>query len=283
MVANTMNENLLRSTCQHTKVMKKHSFILVFAWLTLHVLPAVSQTHLQPGYIISNNDEVVHGMMEFFAYEKNPESVMFLQSNGSSRTLKPGDIKAFSVDQRMFVSATVDVETSEQDLNLLSEEQALQLIQKTVFLQVLIDGDKRLYYFRQADGNKCYYTDTERGIELLGYKRYYFRDQNKRRYLNYNKKYIGQLLVVFQDYPEMVQKIKKTDYTEKSLMRLFTSYYKNNDKQYITYNIEPFKLESAFGVMGGVSYGLVKFKGSDSNFEDLQFDPSAKMCLGLFY
>lgn len=257
--------------------------IILFALALLGFMSQTfSQTNLQPGFIVNNNNDTIHGKIEFIAYECTPVDLVFVQEDGNIKTLTARDIKAFQVNNKLFISNIVDIETSSDNLNDLSEEPTLQLERKTVFLQVLVDGSRKLYHHKEQSGNDCFYAVTSNGIELLGYKRYYFRSGIK-RYLNYNKKYIAQLMIVFGDYPELSKKINKTQYTEKSLTALFERYYEVSKEPYKTFNTKPFKLNDTYGFMGGISFAQFKLKGN--NWEMLRYDFDTKITpsFGLYY
>lgn len=257
--------------------------IILFALALLAFMSqSFSQTNLQPGFIVNNNYDTIHGKIEFIAYQSSPVDLVFLQEDGNLKTLSARDIRAFQVSNKLFISENVDIETSSDNLNDLSEEPGLQLERKTVFLQVLVDGSRKLYHHKQPGGNDCFYSVTSNGIELLGYKRYYFKSGIK-RYLNYNKKYIAQLMIVFGDYPELSKKINKTQYTEKSLTALFERYYEVSKEPYKTFNTTPFRLNDTYGFMGGISFAQFKLKGSNWELMRYDFDPKITPSFGLYY
>ena len=72
----------------------------------------------------------------------------------------------------IYVSAIVDTEISPSKINYLTFDQSLQIEVDTVLLQVIVRGDKSLYYYRNSNGNENLFIGDNDQFILLKYKKY---------------------------------------------------------------------------------------------------------------
>jgi len=193
---------------------------------TLH-----AQDNLKRGYIIRPAGEIVHGFIDVADWGMNPSRVLFKTYPADTGTYyDPYDIKEFGMNQEVWQGGFVDVELSSRDPRSLSTSPELYLEKDLVFLQMVIKGPKPLYVYSKAV-NEQFYIKNGNDFELLVYKKY-LKDVAKPEGFGTNtavienKKYQGQLIVYFDDCPQIKNKISRTSYKQDELENLFYEYAK---------------------------------------------------------
>lgn len=193
---------------------------------TLH-----AQDNLKRGYIIRPAGEIVHGFIDVADWGMNPSRVLFKTYPADTGTYyDPYDIKEFGMNQEVWQGGFVDVELSSRDPRSLSTSPELYLEKDLVFLQMVIKGPKPLYVYSKAV-NEQFYIKNGNDFELLIYKKY-LKDVAKPEGFGTNtavienKKYQGQLIVYFDDCPQIKNKISRTSYKQDELENLFYEYAK---------------------------------------------------------
>ena len=100
------------------------------------------------GYIVTLDDDTLRGSLKLESEKVSPNEVIFFAEGSSSAIIyDPKTIKEFGYDNNIFVSADVDREISPTKTIELSDSPQLFYVQDTVFLQVIISGEKELLSF----------------------------------------------------------------------------------------------------------------------------------------
>jgi hypothetical protein len=221
----------------------------------------------------------LHGFVDYRNWENNPDKISFKENLKSNKAIySPLTIKSFSVADEDYQSAIIETEVSPSNLVDLDHSSLLNIKIDTTFLQTMIKGPKSLYYYSKKFGKPQFYIKRDSGFELLMYKRYLFGPSE----LVDNKKFIGQLIFYFQDFPSIQSKIKNLEYSKKSLENLFIYYYKNtNSKVAFQKKTEKNKIE--VGVLAGVSMSTLKFNHVDFStlLQNSNFNYSTNFTTGL--
>lgn len=228
-----------------------------------------SQTQNLPGYIVTLKGDTIHGTIDYHSWGVNPTKVSFRSVNDNVQNIyKPKDIKSFSVNHEIYVSAKVKVEVGSRNINNLHQDPVVKTKLDMVFLETMIRGVKSLYHFKNSDGIEDFYIKHNGEYVLLIYKKYLkkLRDdkrfvQNIRIYITDNNKYLGQLAYYLKDCKSIDSKIKGTKYNQKSLEKLFLYYYDcTHSEVEFKKNIQGLKLE--VGVLAGISSSSIEFNST---------------------
>ena len=209
---------------------------LTLALLLLFTV-AYAQDNLKRGYVMHLNGEIVHGFIDVTGWGMNPSKVLFKTYPADTGTYyDPYDIKEFGMNQEVWQGGFVEVELSSRDDNNYSTTPQLIIEKDLVFLQMVIRSPKPLYVYSKAV-NEQFYIKNGNEFELLVYKKYLKEVQKADgsgmgTTLIENRKYQGQLIVYFEDCPEIRKKISKTEYTLSDLESLFYEYSKCKDVGY---------------------------------------------------
>lgn len=255
---------------------------LLYAFLlSISVLNA--QENFVTGYIISLEGDSIRGYIDYKNWNRNPSSIKFkTQSSSEVINIKPKDIEEFGVKDDKYISEIVEYETSPIQTNLLEENSNLNLELDTVFLQVLISGKKELYSYRIINNRENYYIKTGNGLELLVYKKY-LKDKLGIKSITENRKYIGQLFQYLEDCESISSDFKDIAYSQKSLVKIFNSYYKCKEANNI-YQKEEEKSKIEFGPLIGFLFTKLSYSGSSFTFlTDAESSFSNSLSYGVFF
>lgn len=243
-------------------MMKKRTIrrlALVFSGILLFQL-VHSQEKFLPGYVINLKGDTLHGFIDYRNWKINPDKVDFKNETGNKQiTYQPSDILEFKVKDEIYVSATVNIETSPRENVNLNYDNKMNLQVETTFLQTIYNGSKSLYHFFKYDKD-YFYIKKDTTFELLLYKRYlYKKDDNS--IINENKAYLGQLEIYLKDCPGITTRLKNTAYRESDLNNLFKFYYEGTLSA-IDFKKDVEKVKVETGLLAGVSLTSLKFSGS---------------------
>ncbi|MGD1840364.1 MAG: hypothetical protein ACFB0B_05625 [Thermonemataceae bacterium] len=244
---------------------------------------AVGQKNFVEGYIISLEGDTLRGMIDFRNSEKNPSQVIFKRGNQVEK-FSPYQIQQFGVNGEIYVSASVEKEVSPDYLGELNALPDVKLEKDTVFLQSLIEGDKSLYFFKSEKRKNNFYIEENGAYTLLLHKRY-FKEVNGKKIISHNRSYVSQLSAYLQDCPEINQPLSKTEYSLKSLRKLFETYYACKDEKILfENNIE--KIPPEFGVVAGASLTNVSFssgRGAFTTVVNADYPTSLNFMGGIYF
>lgn len=240
----------------------KKNLLLVFI-LLISVSFSFSQ-EVKKAYIITLKGDTIHGYMDMSNWGMNPSKILFKTYPGDVGTsYDPYDIRQFGMNGEIWQGGFVDVELSSRDINNLSTTADLYLEKDLVFLQALIKGEKSLYLYSKGV-HELFYIKRDTIFELLAYKKY-LKDESKaddyitKNVIRENKRYLGQLIVYFEDCPEIKSKINKTKYEKEDLERLFYQYYDCVQTDFV--KLKPVKnISLDMGLTLGYGFTTIDFK-----------------------
>lgn len=196
--------------------MKRLILSLVLLALTI---VAYSQTNFKPGYIIKNDGDSIHGLVDFRDASILSKRCVFIADNQTGeQTFLPGEIESFTFDGgKYFISKTVNG--------------------VSFFLEYLVKGKVSLYS-RKQDVSTYYYIDKdtcgiieipyEEGVRYKGDTAYYYK----------SNKHIGILKYYMSDASKLDKNILDLNRPQrKELISLAKNYHNLvcNDYQCIVY------------------------------------------------
>lgn len=200
------------------------------------------QTNFRPGYVITNENDTLRGLLDYRGEFKNSKSCDFRENEASIvQKFKPFDIKGYRfIDSKFYVSKSV----------------LMNGMKIKVFLEYLVNGIAGLYYY--YDGENFHYFIEKSGkqlIELTNEEEHFFA--NGHEYIRESKDYIGSLKNAFIDCPQIFSSIDKANLGTKSLIKLTKKYhnYVCNNEKCIVYEkqLPPIKFKFATFVSMNVS------------------------------
>lgn len=107
----------------------------------------------RPGYVVNHQGDTLRGYIEYRNWSVNPQMIHFKAAPAAQIvTYKPADLSAFSVAEECYERAAIQVESSSNSFDKLSDSADFKLKADTVFLQALVKGRKSLYFLKSKDG-----------------------------------------------------------------------------------------------------------------------------------
>lgn len=175
---------------------------------------------------IIQNGVTTHGLIEVKSLKYSPKEIKFKSDeNADVQILTADDIDLFKVGDREFIARDVMLESSAKHIQKLSHSSDLQYRKTTVFVQKLVDGKKDLYVYKARGANPQFFIEGDKGLEVLGYKRYYSTVDGA-QVVRYNNLYQQQLLNYLGDCNQIFDVITDSNYDIASMKRIFKTYNK---------------------------------------------------------
>lgn len=199
------------------------SFILLFLILSMNI--SYGSNSNVPGYIITHNNDTIEGTI--LIKDWNPETFEGQFHEGGSVDgiiVTPSSVKEFGVGNEVFKSAIVMIEQSSTKTTELSKSSMLDYMIDTVFLQVVIEGEKELLYLKDDNRKNSFYIKQDIGYTWLVHKKYETLVDGKKKIVS-NNNYIGQLIVYLEGCKSMNRVLSGTTYDFASLVKAFKYYY----------------------------------------------------------
>jgi hypothetical protein len=258
------------------------TFIFLFVLLTPIVL--YSQENYIKGRIIKQNNDTINGFIDYQNWEINPDKISFKRKLTENKTeFKALDIKEFDVNNEIYESGLIQIETSSNLTNELSTSFAMDFEEHTAFLQAYMRGNKSLYLYKTKKQKEQFYIKNDSKFELLEYKKYIRTREDEEVVISENKKYVGQLMLYLSDCEALIPKIQTTRYTLKDLTNLFNNYDSKVQLKSV-YKKEPDKVKSEFGVaVGGTLSNLYFYGWYNEALINTAYPSSKDFTAALFY
>lgn len=236
-------------------------------------IEAFSQNDYRNGYIINNNNDTIHGFINYKGNRANAKMCHFKKEiNSEVQEFSPNDIKAYRfIDNKFYVSKLLKPDSNDK-----------------LFLEILIDGIADIYYYRDNIGEH-YLIDNGDG------KLYELKNDekevviNNQKFVRRSKEYIGMLRYFFSSAPSLSQEIDNTVLNHKSLIRITEKYHKQvcTNEECIVYEKKLPKKKALFGPILGLNVTNVSVV---NNFTDdyyylrnSHFQTAIYPSIGLFY
>lgn len=217
---------------------------------------ADGQANYKKGYIITNNDDTIHGRINDRGDYRNTR-VCWFKEGKNTKAVKylPSDIKAY----RMLC-----------DKYYMSRQVSKKGISTSTFVEVLIDGKVNLYYY--VKGKKTsFYIEKEKSEQLIGLTNEKLSElyqpipdtpvsYSKNYYLT-NTAYLDTLSSVFRDDQKIQKTLHTTPYYRKALMRITKIYISDVCKgtDCLTYEKNITKNNPRVGLFTGMQVSQVSF------------------------
>lgn len=243
--------------------------LIITTLMVIHTIFSYCQSDFQPGYIITNDGDTLHGYVDFRGEDYNARKCAFrLSSEGPTTTYSPGEITAYHIlGGRYYISADIVVDDEEY----------------AVFLEQLVDGKASLYALAPgiiigreemyASARKLFFLETaEHGLQILENTETIIKREGQFKWVNntavktsnsYVKvghEYIAILKVNFQDQFELMDEIERTKFEQADLIRITTKYHELAcpDEACIIYSKEGPKIKNRIAFIAGTHTSMLK-------------------------
>lgn len=243
-------------------------FLAIIIICIFNFTNSYSQKNFKTGYVVDIQKDTIKGLIDYQNWDKTPKAIVFKTVSDSKETIyTPNNIQSFSVAGERYISGIVTIDESAYRDNELSESEKPRYKTEKVFLQILINGEKTLYYLKD-ENLKVHFFIGQNGIyETLVFIKY-LNNIGGDSFIQTKEIFKGQLNIYLQDCPSIQKKISNVSYSKDDLTRLFKEYYKCTQKE-ILYQPELEKIKAEVGILAGLSLTKLKFIGTDDYFISL--------------
>lgn len=223
--------------------MTKKDFVISLL-LLVSGFTGYSQNDWRQGFIIENTGDTIYGLIDYRSQKSNSQYCYFKKDKQDvDNRYEPTEIKAYRfTDGKYYVSKPIMVDGTE----------------RTAFLEFLINGVVKIYYYKDKDD--LYFLEKDGQIYELKNTRSQVSNEGN-DYLIDQKEYIGIMRYLFQD-AKMTETINRTELESKSLVKTAKKYHNevSKDEEYIIYDEKKDKVHIDFGVTYGQFNKTVRLK-----------------------
>lgn len=202
--------------------------------LTCSITLSIGQGRFEAGYYVKPSGERVTGEIKNINGRYNPSSIEFRRTQDSETSvLGLDDVKEFGITGKVkYVRAKTKMDVAAPSA-ALSTSRRPDLVQKTVFLKVLVEGRLGLLSWQNEGQQLFFFQDGENTPEQLIYKKYVVIDEDNQRQEKENKDYIVQLTTHFDCVGLSAGYWAVVDYTQRSLVVAFTTFNDCDSGKYV--------------------------------------------------
>ncbi|QDO92974.1 PorT family protein [Formosa sediminum] len=238
-----------------------------------------AQENFLSGYVVSTTGDTISGYIDIKDWKTNPKEITFKKElNQNPIIYDTSSIKYFNAQDNAYISAIVDIEISSRDIQNLKNDANLKLEKRDVFLKVLINGNKSLYYYKDEHNKTNFYIKENDKFILLTHKTYLKETIN----IVENNQYKGQLIFYLNDCKNIQSQINNATYTQESLTSVFEKYYKCIGSE-IDFKSTKEKTALEFGIVAGITNTNLKFNNEKhSIYLNGDYASSTNLAAGLF-
>jgi len=227
------------------------NIILIFACLAFSIGNA--QINFEKGYVIISN-EVSKDVLIQNHYNIDRNGIIEYRPTEDIGIIKAtvNEILEFGIgDDIKYVSRNVKIEVPGTGNRKVESAKDPILVNKRVFLKVLLEGDTSLYEYTPGGQTRYYYsTPDNEEIQPLIYRKY----SNKNNKILENNKFKKQLFDDLNCSNITSVKLRKTNYSGNKLIRYFEDYNKCVNSNSTRYFEKDSKVKLNLNIKPGINY-----------------------------
>ena len=187
--------------------MRKISFLLL-TLILLEVFGSVNaQSNFKPGYIMTNTNDTVYGLIDYRTDAMNATLCKFKAGEDKADVVYyPGDIAGYRLPDEGKYYVTREVTIKDEPFILF-----LEYLVKGMMNLYYCEMNEQTYYFFERNGEMTEITKKPDDIENM----HIIRDNKYKNFINY----------YFRDYPSILNNVEKLDFNQKSFINLAKRYH----------------------------------------------------------
>jgi hypothetical protein len=240
---------------------------IIFIFLILGIIKTSAQSDFRSGYIVTNNNDTLYGLIDYKGSSANKHECLFKENKkAKQQKYTPDEIAAYRfTDSKYYVSRLINTGEKEEP----------------VFLEYLINGIVNIYSYRDLNGEH-YFIEKDKG-KIVNLK-----EESKEvivgltSYLKETKEYRGVLKYLLKDSPTISSEIDQTNLNHKSLIKLASDYHTQmcSDRSCIIYERKPTKIKFEFGPL--IGYNVESLAASNKTFNQYYYFKNSKFTTACF-
>jgi hypothetical protein len=226
------------------------SYLLVVVALT-----SFAQINFERGYFIDNHNQRFECLIKNIDWKNNPVQFEYKLTgsdkaeNGNINTVKEFGITDFS----RFVRADVKIDVSPADLDNLSIKPNPEWVEERLFLNVLVEGKAKLYYYEKGKLVRFFYSLSDTSIIQLIYKEYYASENQ----IAENFKYREQLWNDVRCLNAGLNSVENLRYNKTELERYFKKHNETEESTSLVYSDKKKRDSFQLRLTPGLNYSWV--------------------------
>lgn len=212
---------------------KFFTFLLIFLFTNLY-----AQNKFELGYYIDQSGNKIEGEISEIRLNNFPSSFI-IRKKGKEEIIKTNKVSLIKYGTLVFEKKKFQYDPSlRMDIANMSKQREFHLVNKTAFVQLMVNGDTRLYKYLENGVSTFFYETANNQLTTLKYKKYLENGTD----INENKEFISQL--------KEVKNIKDNSdegyynavkYNDTDLVNYFTKFNgksnKENKKSKVFFNV----------------------------------------------
>jgi len=193
------------------------SFLLIFTTLQFY-----AQVSFENGYFINNQNEKVECLIKNIDWEDNPKAFTYkFSEDEEAQTKVIKNVMEFGIyNFSKYVRADVGIDRSKKDINNMSLSKSPEFQKEQVFLKVLINGKASLYFYKQSNLKRFFFSIDSKPISQLIYKNY----KTINNQIAENNEFRAQLWKNLKCGTLKKYHFENLSYFKSSLLKIFTKY-----------------------------------------------------------
>ena len=237
--------------------MKKYIFLTA---LFLISTITFSQSY-QKGYVLKSTGEKIDCYINTNSFSPNEKPIEYKLNLESNEVIKV-DFNEFQevklLSPKFFVKKEVQIETSSDKINSLSQQRNPSWVKKEVFLEVLTKSNVILYRYKGYGKTQFFYSKEGDSLspKPLLFKKYLTAENT----IAFNNAYKQELRNLFKDCDQLQEEVYiSLSYKQSELIDLFKSYAKCNTSDIEVFDTNFLKTKIKYNVFGGINQTSVNF------------------------
>lgn len=256
--------------------MKKQLYLL---FLTLTCLSAQAQITFEKGYIIDSLGVKTECFIRNNEWKSNPARFQYkLSETGEAKWASVKDVREFSVYNTFrFISQTVLIDRSSEDMNQLSEESAPDFKEETLFLEVLMEGKANLYKYEDGSLLRFFFNKDGGTIQQLVFKSYFVSATASAQNNAFRQQLEEQLTC--KDLSK--ENFQQLSYARNELMRVFRAYNTCEGVEPVVFEKSNKKMSVHLLVRPRLNISSFELENSSSSYRRAQMSSKPAFGIGL--
>ena len=233
-----------------------------------------AQTEFQKGYYLTNEGTRIECLIKNKKWLDNPQDFEYKKNSKSKPTIKGlDDVQEFAITGiRKFVKFQVKINLTSDRLHSMSHQKAPEFEDALLFLEEIVDGKAKLYFYRKGHAKRYFYTEESSNIEQLIYKKYRIKIPGyANKDVATNRDYRIQLWNNLKCNTIKMERLENVDYKRNDLVKFFIEYNKCHNSSYTTTTVEKEKVFK-LSIRGGIKNNSLLVKHRNIAQRNTQFD-----------
>jgi hypothetical protein len=258
--------------------MKNSQLILLFYFFAS--VCSFGQKNFESGYFIGNDNIKTECLINNKDWKNNPVNFYYKKGDLDSARLKDiTQIKEFGIlGKSKYIRATINIDRSTQVVNELTTNSQPEWSKEQLFLKVLIEGNRSLYYYEDKSVARFFYSVNDTSLKQLVHKQYIVKNvdllNNYNQHCNNmaeNNAFRQQLWVDVKCPSMSIKSAENIGYSKNELKKYFKEYNKCMGDTFVDFTKNATKSIFHLRFTPGITYSSYTFSYYPYTFSDYYY------------